>query len=33
MRPDNTALEAMGHSVRLVAGAGLYMWPAPQLGR
>jgi hypothetical protein len=27
------ALEATGHSGRLVAGVGLYLWPAPQLGR
>jgi len=29
----NTALEATGHSVRLVAGGGCLVWPAPQLGR
>ena len=31
--PPNMALEATGHSVHFVAGVGLYMWPAPQLGR
>jgi hypothetical protein len=29
----NNALEATGHSGRLVASVGLYMWPGPQLGR
>ncbi len=29
----NTALEATGHSGRFLAGVGLYLWPAPQLGR
>jgi hypothetical protein len=31
--PSNSALEAMGHSVRFSLRGCQWVWPAPQLGR